>query len=212
MTVCCVSGHTITFPDFPEHETIWAIAGDDRGRVHVAVCCELTGGGTVQLYCYETATGELHHALDVAVAIGEHPDDGHASHGTILFALCPATDGWVYAATHCTTPPRGDASWDAKAMWGHPQKSFSGGHLFRYRPETGECQDFGILYPNQGIPALILDEGLGRLAGVTYPAARLFVVDADGGSFTDLGRTAHRRRVPALLARRDRAGWPDLCR
>ena len=183
-----VRGEAIPFADFPNHETIWAIAAGPGPLIQVAVCCEATGGGTVQLYSYDTRSRTMDLALDVARAIGEDPADGHASHGKVHFSLCPASDGWVYAATHCSTPPLGDDIWDGRKMWNHPRKSFSGGHLFRYRPDTGVCEDFGIPFPNQGVPALVLDETVGRLAGLTYPGARLFVIDIDGTGFEDLGR------------------------
>ncbi|MFC1452327.1 hypothetical protein ACFLSJ_03170 [Verrucomicrobiota bacterium] len=185
-----IHGETVRFLDHPDHETIWAIAAGPGDLIQVGVCCEAKAGGTAQVYSYDTRTRELHHVLDVAKAINEDPADGHASHGKIHFSLCPASDGSVYAATHCTTPPLGDDIWDARKMWNHPQKSFTGGHLFRYRPDTGDCTDFGILYPNQGISALVLDEPTGRLAGITYPGARLFVIDPDGAAFTDLGRVS----------------------
>ena len=185
-----VRGEAIPFADFPDHETIWAIAAGPGPHIQVAVCCENTGGGTVQLYSYDTRSRTMRLALDVARAIGEDPADGHACHGKVHFALCPARDGWVYAATHCTTPPLGDDIWDARKMWNHPRKSFSGGHMFRYRPDTGACEDFGVLFPNQGIPALVLDETVGRLAGLTFPGARLFVIDCDGTGFEDLGRVS----------------------
>jgi hypothetical protein len=180
----------VVFGEHPDHETIWAIAVDGRGTVHVAVCCENTGGGTVFLYAHDTTTGVTRCALDVARAIGEDPDDGHATHGKVHFALCPASDGWVYAATHCTTPPRGDRRWNARRMWGHPRKSFTGGHVFRYRADTGACQDFGIPFPNEGIPLLGLDEKLGLLVGATYPRGHLFILGADGRGFSDLGRAS----------------------
>ena len=185
-----VRGEAVAFSDFPNHETIWAIAAGPGPLIQVAVCCENTGGGTVQLYSYDTRSRTMHRVLDAALAIGEDPADGHASHGKVHFSLCPASDGWVYAATHCTTPPLGDDIWDARKMWNHPRKSFSGGHVFRYRPDTGECEDFGIPFPNQGIPALVFDETMGRLAGLTFPGARLFVMDRDGTGFEDLGRVS----------------------
>lgn len=180
----------VVFSDHPDHETIWSIAADPTGVVHVAVCCESTGGGTVFLYAHDTRTGVTRKVVDVARAIGEDPADGHATHGKVHFALCPASDGWVYAATHCTTPPRGDRSWNARRMWGHAQKSFTGGHVFRYRADGSAFQDFGIFFPNEGIPLLGLDEKLGRLVGATYPRGHLFVVDVDGRNFTDLGRAS----------------------
>ncbi len=178
----------ITFTDHPLHETCWAIASGPGGLVHISVCCEQTGGGTAHLYAYDVNTRALTHTLDVARAIGEDPADGHAAHGKVHFALCPSADGTVYAATHCTTPPLGDTIWNPITTWNDLGKSFTGAHLFRYDPRTGAFTDYGIPFPNQGIPALELDESLGRLVGVTYPRARLFFIEKDGTGFVDAGR------------------------
>ena len=180
----------VVFTDHPDHETIWSIAADRAGVIHVAVCCESTGGGTVFLYTHDTRTGVTRQALDVARAIGEDPSDGRATHGKVHFALCPASDGWVYAATHCTTPPKGDRHWSARRMWGDARKSFTGGHVFRYRADGSAFQDFGIPFPNEGVPLLGLDEKLGLLVGATYPRGHLFIMDTDGRNFTDLGRAS----------------------
>ena len=179
---------TYTFSDLPLNETIWAIAAGPDEYVHISVCCELTGGGTVHLYAYNTIIREMRHVLDVAKALGQNPSDGHATQGKVHFALCPSRDGYIYAATHASTPPLGDKEWKAHVMWNDPVKSYPGGHFFRYRHETGDYTDYGILYPNQGIGLMALDEDLGRLAGVTYPKGNLFFIDKDGKNFVDAGR------------------------
>ena len=178
----------VPFADHPDHETIWAIAAGPGGLIHIAVCCETIGGGTVHLYAYDTATGKKWRALDVAQAIGEYPANGHAAHGKVHFALCPSEDGYVYAATHASTPPLGDHIWDARTMWNDHEKSFTGSHFFRYDPRTGECTDHGILFPNEGIAAMALDDSLGRLVGATYPRGHVFFIDKDGTNFLDAGR------------------------
>ena len=176
------------FTDLPKHETIWAIAAGPDELVHVAVCGETIGGQTVQLYAYDTAARRMRHALDVAKAIGEDPRNGHATHGKVHFALCPSRDGFVYAATHASTPPLGETMWNAKTMWGDRRRSFSGGHVFRYDPRTGDCRDFGVPFPHVGISAMDLDEERGRLVGVTYPTGHLIFIEKDTGEAFDAGR------------------------
>jgi hypothetical protein len=178
------------FTELPKHETIWAIAAGCDGCVYVSVCCESTGGGTVHLYAYDVDRKKMAHKLDVAKALGEPATDGRATHGKIHFSLCPSTDGNIYAATHCSTPPIGDPHWDAHAMWNDQEKSFSGAHFFRYNPVSGEVKDSGRLFPNEGVGAMALDEGLGRCVCVTYPIGRVFFIDKDCTGLTDMGRAS----------------------
>jgi streptogramin lyase len=177
--------------------------------VHIAVCCETTGGGTVQLHAYDTSTGQMRHALDVAQALGEDPANGRPSHGKVHFALCPRSDGWVYAATHASTPPLGESIWHAKTMWNDAYRSFSGGHLFRYNPETSQCEDLGIPMPNVGIPAMELDEPRNQLVGVTYPTGHLLFFDAPTGQAHDAGRISECYPLCLLLDGQGRAWTSD---
>ena len=177
-----------TFTEHPDHETIWAMAAGVEGRVHIAVCCETTGGGTVQLYSHDVDRRRMRRTLDVARALGEPSENGHATHGKIHFSLCPSADGYLYAATHCSTPPRGDHIWHAHPMWNDREKSFTGAHFFRVHPLTDDATDFGRLFPNEGVGVMALDDAAGCCVGVTYPTGRMFFIDKDGKNRSDLGR------------------------
>jgi len=179
-----------TFTEFPDHETIWAIAAGFDARIYVALCCETTGGGTVQLYTYDVEHRKMRHMLDVARALGEPPENGHAPHGKIHFSLCPSSDGFLYGATHCSTPPLGDRYWDAHTMLNDREKSFSGAHFFRYHPDRDEFEDFGVLFPGEGVGVMLLDEKIQRCAGITYPTGRLFFIQTDGTDLVDAGRVS----------------------
>lgn len=178
----------VVFVDHPEHDTIWTIIRGADGDVYVGLCLEGKGGGVAQLYRYEVGGRRLVHLADMGEVTGEPPDSGHATQGKIHFSLCQATDGKVYGATHCTTPPLGDKLWSPLAMWDDPVKGFPGAHVFRYDTKTGEAVDFGVITPNDGIPYLRLDEAGGRLYGVTYPRAHLWSVNLVGRDFRDYGR------------------------
>ncbi len=179
---------TIVFDEWPNHETIWAIAAGPDNLIHVAVCCETTGGGSVQLYAYDPATDAMRHLVDGASALNEPPETGRATHGKVHFALCPSTDGYVYAATHASTAPLGDHIWDARAMWADHTRRFSGGHFFRYDPVTGACEDYGVPFPFVGLPAMELDEALGCFVAVTYPTGHVVFIDKVSRQATDGGR------------------------
>ncbi|MEI6500712.1 MAG: hypothetical protein WCP21_06755 [Armatimonadota bacterium] len=181
----------VEFTDHPDHDTIWTITLGHDGQVYVGLCLEGKGGGVAQVYRYDTQARCLQHLADIGKVTGEPPDSGHATQGKIHFSLCHARDGKLYGATHCTTPPLGEPIWSPIAMWGDPDRSFPGGHLFRYDTLTGEAVDFGVITPHDGIPYLMLDEARRRLYGVTYPRAHFFSTDLCGRDFRDYGRLSN---------------------
>lgn len=174
--------------DFPTHDSIWAMACGADGHLYFSLCEEFTGGGVAQLMRIHTGALRLEHVADMARVCGEPADSGMATQGKIHFALCPASDGSLYGATHCTTFPMHHRIWNPAAMWGDPYHRFPGGHLFRFDPATGRTVDFGVMTPHEGIPFLLLDEARERLYGITYPRAHLFRTDLDGRRRVDYGR------------------------
>lgn len=178
----------VFFRGYPVHDTCWAVSLGADDNVYVGVCCESVGGESAQLHRYDVKERKMQHLLDMGDITGERADSGHAAQGKIHFALCPASDGFLYGATHCTTPPKGDMVWNPYAMWGDPARSYPGGHIFRYDTATGEAVDYGIIFPNEGIPNLLLDEAKGCLYGVTYPKAHFFRVNLTGRDLKDFGR------------------------
>jgi hypothetical protein len=178
----------VEFTDHPKHDTIWTITKGHDGQVYVGLCLEGTGGGVAQVYTYDTAQRRLRHLADMGTVTGEPPDNGHATQGKIHFSLCHASDGKLYGATHCTTPPMGQSLWSPLSMWGDPDMSFPGGHIFRHDTLTGESVDYGVITPNDGIPYLMLDEKRQCLYGATYPKAHFFRCSLQGRDFKDYGR------------------------
>lgn len=178
------------FSGHPQHDTIWAMVCGTDGHIYVGLCCEYTGGGIAQLYRYNVKKRKLEHCADMGRVTGEPATNGHAAQGKIHFSLCPTSDGLLYGTTHATTPPLGDAVWCPYGMWDDPVKSYPGGHMFRYNPRTGEALDFGILYPHEGLPFLLLDEKRQRFYGITYPKAHFFSVNMTGRDLVDYGRVS----------------------
>jgi len=178
----------VLFTDHPEHDTVWTITLGHDDQVYIGLCLEGKGGGVAQLYKYDTTERRLQHLADAGDVTGEPPDNGHATQGKIHFSLCHASDGKLYGATHCTTPPLGQKIWSPFSFWGDPAMNFPGSHIFRHDTLTGETIDFGVITPNDGIPYLMLDESRGRLYGVTYPKAHFFRTDLVGRGLVDYGR------------------------
>jgi len=169
---------------------MWSMARGADGHVYLGLCLEGSGGGVAQLYRYNVTARKLEHLLDMGEVTGEPADNGHAAQGKIHFSLCPVSDGTIYGATHCTTPPKGHKYWNPYGMWDDPFHSFRGAHIFHYDPRTGKAVDFGIIYPNEGLPYLLLDETRGRLYGITYPKAHFFRLNLACRDLVDYGRVS----------------------
>ena len=161
------------------------------GNPYIGLCLEGSGGGVAQAYMYDTKGRRLHHLADMGEATGEPADSGHATQGKIHFSLCHSRDGKLYGATHCTTPPIGHTIWSPLSMWGDPDMSFPGAHIFRHDVLTGETVDYGVITPNDGIPYLMLDEERQCLYGATYPKAHFFRCNLQGRNFRDYGRISN---------------------
>lgn len=178
----------VIFWDHPHHDTCWAITKGADKKIYVGVCCEYTGGQSACLYVYDPVVQQARFLFDLAEVTGEDNRSGYATQGKIHFSLCPAQSGEIYGATHCTTPPYQEKIWNPYTMWGNSLRKFPGAHLWCYHPTTGKVEDFGIIFPYQGIPLLILEEKEKRLYGVTYPLAHFFSCNLQGRDLQDYGR------------------------
>ncbi|MCL5986033.1 MAG: hypothetical protein M1371_05625, partial [Actinobacteria bacterium] len=114
----------IEFSDLPVHDTCWAITTGRDGRIYTAVCGEMTGGLGVYIVAYDPERDEMEYLTDVALAIGEPPDNGRATHSKIHYCMIPGSDGMLYCATHSSGPPLGDAFWRPWNTWDDVSKSF----------------------------------------------------------------------------------------
>jgi hypothetical protein len=139
----------ISFPDHPDIDTIWTIVLGQDQNVYLGLCLEGHGGGIAQAYQYDTQARAARHLADMEEVTGESVDNGHATQGKIHFSLCHASDGKLYGATHCTTPPMGESIWHPLSMWDDPDRSFLGAHIFRHDLHTGETVDFGVIARNE---------------------------------------------------------------
>jgi len=152
-----------TFTELPNHETIWAIAAGCEGWIHIAVCCEKTGGGTVHLYSYDTNRKRMLHHLDVARALGEpHIERVADSTG-------PRATGLAYPPPGVL--PEGEAAVTALALTDEGAlcgvTSGRRAHLF-YMPRPGLIGDVGAIPGvRQAAEGLAVDD-----RGVAWGASR----------------------------------------
>jgi hypothetical protein len=77
-------------------------------------------------------------------------------------------------------------------------KGYEGGHLFLFRPSSGENEDLGIIAPGQGINCIAIDTLRGKIYGVTYPAGHLFSYDDKTKAVRDFGEIMAPWRVKDL--------------
>jgi hypothetical protein len=179
---------TIIFDELPMQDTCWSMTTGKDGRIYFAACGEHTGGLSVWLIRYDPDTDTRKVMREIAVALGEPPDNGHATHSKIHYCLIPASDGSLYGATHCTGAPINEPIWRPWNSWDDPVRMFSGFHLFRYDPATDTLDDYGIGFPNEGSRCMALAEGRGLLYGVTYPRNHFWVYNLKEQRFHDAGR------------------------
>lgn len=179
---------SVIFSALPVHDTCWSITTGKDGKIYVGVCGEMTGGLGVFLVSYDPEKDEVKYILDVAEALHEPPDNGHATHSKIHYCLVPSSDGTLYGATHCTGAPIGDLIWRPWNCWDDSIRMFTGFHIFNFDPKTGEIEDFGVMTPNEGSRCMVLAEKRRKLYGVTYPRDHFYVYDLETNEYRDLGR------------------------
>ena len=77
-------------------------------------------------------------------------------------------------------------------------KSYEGGHIFSYKPETNTFKDLGIVQNGQGINCVAYDKLHKLIYCVTYPAAHLFSLNHETGEKKDYGQVMKPWRVKDL--------------
>jgi len=199
----------IFFPKLPVHDACWSITTGRDGLIYVGVCGEMTGGLGVFLVSYDPMHDKVRYLLDVAKALGEPPDNGHATHSKIHYCLVPSDDGTLYGATHCTGAPIGDFVWRPWNCWDDPQRMFTGFHIFNYNPASGEVSDFGNMSLNEGSRAMALCQSYRKLVGVTYPRDHFYVYELDSNEYHDLGRIGDVNPQSVFLDKEDNAYTVD---
>lgn len=178
----------VTFPELPVHDTMWSGTTGSDGRIYMGICGELTGGLSAFLGRYDPVADKTEYLLEMAEAINEPTTNGKATHSKIHTCLVPSRDGKLYIATHCTGAPLNHRVWRPWNCWDDAERMFSGFHIGRYDPATGQFEDFGVQSPNEGSRIMALAEKRGLLYGITYPRCHFYVYDLRRRIYTDVGR------------------------
>ncbi len=178
---------TVVFDKLPEHDTCWALIEGTDNKIYIGVCGELTGGMSGFVAGYEPITKKLDYLCAVSNAIGIDPENGEASHSKVHKSLLQATDGTIYAATHCTGAPVNDWIWRAWNAWKHPRKFFRGSGIVIMSPD-GTIKHNEIFLPHEGSRCMALAEKHRKIFGISYPRNRFFVFDIDTYETKIIGR------------------------
>ena len=156
-----------------------------------------TSGEEAYLFLYDPAINKVRHLGKIKGEQGIH------------HALVQDSRGFLYLGTGLNVlrqleltrkiPNARDSI--SNALWEDvkkPYRSYAGGHLYRYDPNTGDRQvllpddlspveDLGIAVPNNGIYALTIDAARHIVYGVSYPDGHFFEYDIGQKRFRDLG-------------------------
>ncbi|OPZ91319.1 MAG: hypothetical protein BWY73_01123 [candidate division TA06 bacterium ADurb.Bin417] len=193
----------LPFEALPLHDSVWGLCTGKDGMIYASACGECTGGLSVFILRYDPAARKLEYLLEVGPAVGQPPDNGHATQCKIHYCLLPGSDGLLYCATHASGPPLGDPIWRPWNCWDDPVRNFPGSYLFTYDPASGRLDNFGIGPLKEGSRALALDEKRHKLYGLTWPRNHFYVYYLDQRRYLDLGRIGDINPQAIFL---DRAG------
>ncbi len=165
------------------HDTYNGMGTASDGRIYYVLCSESidTGG---QMYCYDPATAGIHHAGDLTEACGEKGQKSvpqGKSHVTFI-----ESGGKLYFATHIGYY----TIRDGMETIGVPKpgyKPYPGGHFLSYHPASGKFENLGLTPNGEGILAMTMDRGRGRLYGITWPVGHFIRLDLASRKPIDLG-------------------------
>jgi len=189
-TISALGGRVerVVFDCLPMHDSTWGLCTGVDGTIYPVACGELTGGLSAFILRYDPVKHRTEYLIECGPALGQPPDDGHATQAKIHYCIVPCSDGLLYCATHASGPPWGHAGWWPLNTWDDPDVRFPGSHIFTFDPASCTLVDFGIGPQREGSRCLALDEKRRKLYGITWPRDHVYVYYIDERRYVDLGR------------------------
>ena len=178
----------VPFDALPMHDSTWGLCTARDGAVYPVACGELTGGLSAFILRYDPVKRQTEYLVECGPALGQPPDDGHATQSKIHYCIIPGSDGVLYCATHASGAPIGHPRWTPWHTWDDPAVRFPGSHIFTFDPASGQVVDYGIGPLREGSRCLALDEKRRKLYGITWPRNHVYVYYLDERRYEDLGR------------------------
>jgi hypothetical protein len=184
------------------HDSYNGISEASDGKIYYVLSSESIDVGA-QIYVYDPAANKITHLGDLTEACGEKglkaipQNKSHVrfweSNGKLYFA---SHIGYYTIRNGMETmgvPPSG-------------YKPYPGGHFLSYDMTTGRFENYATAPHGEGIIAMTMDPGRGRLYGLTWPTGYFIRYDLAKKELKDLGR------VTALGESVRGANYRTICR
>jgi hypothetical protein len=168
------------------HDSYNGISGASDGKIYYVLSSEAIDVGA-QIYSYDPVSGTLRHLGDLTEVCGEKglkaipQNKSHVkfweSGGKLYFA---SHIGYYTIKNGMETmgvPPPG-------------YKPYPGGHFLSYDMTTGKFENLAKEPHQEGIIAMTLDPGRGRLYGLSWPSGYFLRYDLAKKEMKDLGKTS----------------------
>lgn len=169
------------FPGGHKEDGMWtAISTASDGKVYIGLS---TYENSAHFYIYDPEKDELRHRADLPEILGEK-GKGVRANAKIHTPFVEAADGKIYFASG--SMGHGPDEFDPR--------TWEGGHWWLYDPRTDELKDLGLIMPQQGVYALVIDKKRNRLYG-TSAWGHFVIYDIRTGKTIDKGRVNNRRTV-----------------
>jgi len=170
-----------TFPGGHKEDGMWtAISAASDGKVYIGLS---TFENSAHFYIYDPVKDEFRHRAELILILKES-GRGIRSNAKIHTPFVEAADGRIYFASG--SMGHGPDEFDPR--------SWEGGHWWQYDPKTDELKDLGLILPQQGVYALVIDEKRNILYG-TSAWGHFIKFDIKTGNTTDMGRINNRHTI-----------------
>ena len=168
------------------HDSYNAIGSASDGKIYYVLSSESIDVGA-QVFSYDPATDKITHLGDLTEICGEKGLKAIPQNKSHVGFW--ESEGKLYFATHIGyytirngmetvgVPPPG-------------YKPYPGGHFVSYDMKTGKFENYALAPHQEGIIAMTMDPGRGRLYGLTWPTGYFIRYDLAKKELKDLGRTS----------------------
>ena len=174
------------FPGDHKEDGMWtAISAASNGNVYIGLS---TYENSAHFYIYNPVNDELRHRAEL-IKILKESGRGIRSNAKIHSPFVEAADGKIYFASG--SMGHGPDEFDPR--------SWEGGHWWRYDPKIDELKDLGLILPQQGVYALVIDKKRNRLYG-TSAWGHFVIFDINTGETIDRGRINNRHTICRTMA------------
>ena len=176
----------VPFPAATKHNAVWDFLLEEDGTAYVPLCGELSQPLSVQLYRFDTNSGNFHFCFDASKEffVGNReipPSKIHTS-------LSKLNDGRLLMTTHTTARSPRHPYWLFDSYFEHIHEGYPGSHMLIYDPENGTVKNLGIPVKRDSIYGGCYDPAHNAFFFTTFLKGKLFRFDLDKFELRDLGQ------------------------